>query len=460
MILKKDLMSCESITSTAGIKDIEYRVSTDSRTFKGSNLFISLFGDNFDSINFVRDVFEAGCELAILENREQNQSEIKSLQKEIGESRVVLVENVFKFILELGRARSLRFRSEGGVVIGLTGSNGKTTNKEMLRHMLTVFPDGDVLATKGNLNNQIGVPLTLFEINQEHKVAVVEMGTNFPGEIKILAECAKPQYGFITNIGYAHIEFLGSLEGVLKEKSALLDEVVKHNNGLFLINGFDDLLKSHEGKQKTEILKPKDVTFLPNGLSINLSGNTYQIENPHLLGEHQKINMAMCLTLLSRIYPQKTTEIVEKAKSYSPPGMNRGEILKQGDLTIYLDAYNANPSSMEASLNSYAEYLKSEGKSLVDSVIVLGDMNELGPDGPSLHKKIGERVKQMGGRVAYFVGRYAKNYEEGFGSGSVVFESTAKLRDFLDSHDWPLSNVFIKGSRSLQLESIIDITSR
>lgn len=459
MISREDILNCSEVDKKFFLKDIPYSISTDSRKFKGNNLFISLYGDNFDSINFVSDVFKEGCELVILENRPQNLEKIGSLKEEYGAERFIVVKNIFDFILELGRIRSLRFQKQGGIVIGLTGSNGKTTNKEMLRHLLSFMPENEVWATRGNLNNQIGVPLTLFDLKEEHRVAVVEMGTSFPGEIEVLAKCSLPQYGFITNIGYAHIEFLGSLEGVFKEKSALLEEIVNHDKGLFLINGFDAYLLKHKDRNNTELLCADNFKIQNNSFSIQLGTTGFEVRNPNLRGDHQKINMGMCLMLLSYIYPQKINQIVEKANNYSPPGMNRGEVVVINNSEVYLDAYNANPSSMEASLKSYTEFLKDRYQNIGNSFIVLGDMNELGKDAPELHAKIGKLLKNLSPGQAYFVGRYAQDYAKGYGEQAICFESTAEIKSHFKDNGLPFSQGFIKGSRSLQLESIIDITA-
>lgn len=460
MISGTDLLNYPELSNAQINSEASFAVATDSRRVEGQNLFISLYGPNFDSIDFIEDVFSKGIEKAIVENRPQNREKISGLKTKLGEENILVVSNIFQFILELGQIRSRRFQENGGVVIGLTGSNGKTTNKEMLKDLLGVLGAENIWSTQGNLNNQIGVPLTLFKIDDHHKVAVIEMGTSLPGEIEILANCAQPQFGFITNIGHAHIEFLKSLEGVFEEKSALFREIAKRKDGLFLVNGFDGYLRRHKDKPQTAFLGEEHLTLLKNGFTLKIDNESYTVENESLLGDHQKVNMAMCLTLVSKIYPELIQKFVDKAKKYNPPGMNRGEVINIGPSTIYMDAYNANPNSMIASLSSYTSYLDKQGKMTSGATFILGDMNELGDASESLHAEIGKKLSEMGPALAIFVGRFAKFYKSGFGEKALTFDNVAKLKDYLKEQSKLPEELFVKGSRSLQLESILDITDR
>ncbi len=442
MILSDDINQCQTLISENLEPGIELSISSDSRNFNNENCFLSLYGENFDSIKFLEDVIQKGAKFILLEKREQNKETIEKLVSSYQEISFVLFTNIFEAILELGKIRSLRFQREGGKVIGITGSNGKTTNKEMLKHLLSFQDESKVHATKGNLNNQIGVPLTLFAIEKDHEIAIVEMGTNFPGEIENLVTCAQPQYGFITNIGYAHTEFLIDLDGVFKEKTALYRGIEKREDGIFVVNSSDDYLKRLEGAKNTLSLDKDDYNLF---------------KNETLLGEHQVTNMAMCLKLALALFPQEKDRIVEKAENYKPPGMNRGEVRSYKEALVYLDAYNANPSSMRASLNSFCAYLRSHSLSVKDTVAILGDMNELGEKGPFLHKEIGTYLRELGFESAIFVGRYSKNYAEGFAAESRVFEDSRALKQWVGEDKISQKVWFIKGSRSLQLESILDI---
>lgn len=455
MILSDDINKCHGVLSSPLGEGLELRVSSDSRKLEKENCFLSLYGENFDSFKFLPQVIEKGVDYILLENKRPD--EIKSLQSQYPKTTFVIVEDIFKFILELSRVRSERFQKSGGKVIGLTGSNGKTTNKEILKSLLSLIGVEKIHATKGNLNNQIGVPLTIFDLEDRHEVAIVEMGTNFPGEIEVLARAANPQYGFITNIGYAHIEFLKSLEGVFEEKTALYREIAKREDGLFLINGFDERLQRLKSQKSTLFLSEDDVDFKGSGFKLNWSGHEYEVNHPKLLGRHQKINMAMCMALSLEIFPQLHENIVEKAQNYQAPDMNRGEIREFLTKKVYLDAYNANPSSMRASLESFLDYLGTEGIDVKNALPVLGDMNELGEEGPSLHLEIGKLLKEKGFNRAIFVGRYGSSYADGFGRASKCFSQTFELKEKLPTELSSCEILFIKGSRSLQLESILDI---
>jgi len=457
VVTLEDVKHCKGCITDIDSLSGDLLISTDSRSFKNENTFISLYGENFDSINFISDVVEKNCKYVILENRKQNIDEIENLKLRYKDVIFIEVENIFDFLLQLGFIRSARFQKEGGIVIGLTGSNGKTTNKEMLKHLLTIWGEDAVYATKGNLNNQIGVPLTIFGFEKGQKVAIVEMGTNFPGEIEILSNCAYPQYGFITNIGYAHIEFLKNLEGVFNEKSALFYSINKREDGLFVVNGFDNYLRAHKEKPNTVYLDPENISISDNELTIGLNGKVYKIENKNLLGDHQKINMAMCLMMASSIFPNDVDKFVEKAKSYTAQELNRGEIVIKDNRRFYLDAYNANPSSMKASIKSYLSFLKQEKIETNSALFILGDMNELGEDAPSLHEEIARFLSDKGANDAIFIGRYAKHYKNGFNARCLTFPSVKEFKEYLEEHKETSSEVFIKGSRSLQLESILDI---
>ncbi|CAM9882952.1 unnamed protein product, partial [Chrysoparadoxa australica] len=435
------------------------RISSDSRKFSEENCFLSLYGENFDSIKFIEEVIQKGAGYILLENRPQNHERIKELEEKYSNVTFIKSKDIFKFILELGNARSLRFQRNGGKVIGLTGSNGKTTNKEMIKHLLGFLGDSHVHATKGNLNNQIGVPLTLFELEDVHQVAVVEMGTNFPGEIQILADCAKPSFGLITNVGHAHIEFLKSLDGVFEEKTALFRTIKAKTtkDKVFVINGFDEKLSKLEDKEFTKRLSSSNFKEIKDGFEITLGNSQYQIKNPTLLGDHQLKNMAQCLLLIHSMFPERGEDLQRLANSFSPPSMNRGEIVEKYSRRFYMDAYNANPSSMKASLHSYLAFLKNQNLSPSKSLFILGDMNELGENSGGFHEEIGALLQGLGAGAVVFVGRFASFYQKGFGDKCHTFPSVKDFEVAFSGLNLGAKEIFVKGSRSLQLESILDI---
>ncbi|MCR9205402.1 MAG: UDP-N-acetylmuramoyl-tripeptide--D-alanyl-D-alanine ligase [Halobacteriovoraceae bacterium] len=437
----------------------ELIVSSDSRSFSKENCFLSLYGENFDSIKFIQDVIDKGARFILVEERERNKDVLDALEAKNSKVTFIRVKDIFQFILELGNARSRRFQERGGKVIGLTGSNGKTTNKEMIKHLLSFLGEPFVHATKGNLNNQIGVPLTLFELEGIHKVAVIEMGTNFPGEIQVLADCAAPAFGLITNIGHAHIEFLKSLDGVYEEKTALFRFIKEKAKGdkAFVKNGFDEKLKNIPNLPFIYELSEKNYSKTQKGFELELDGNKLTVENSKLLGDHQLKNMAQCLILVNAVFPWQLDRLEELANSFSPPSMNRGEILEKYSRRFYMDAYNANPSSMKASLQSYLSFLEQNDLVPKDSLFILGDMNELGENSEKFHQEIGALLQSFIPGEAIFIGRFASSYKEGFGEKCHTFGSAEEFKSKFASLALGPKEIFVKGSRSLQLESILDI---
>lgn len=459
MLIYEDIKDNSFLSKAINQFSDELQVCSDSRKLSKENCFLSLYGENFDSINFIPEVINKGVTHILIEDRVENSKKLEELEVKNPNVLFIRVKNIFSFILELGLARSLRFQRSGGKLIALTGSNGKTTNKEMLKHLLSFLGEEKVHVTSGNLNNQIGVPLTLFGLKDSHEVAVIEMGTNFPGEIEVLAKCAAPSFGFITNIGHAHIEFLKSLDGVLEEKGALFrfirDKSV--NEKIFIRNCFDEKLSNLPKLDFVIDLNEKSLRVSERILEINFEGEWHRIENKNLLGEHQLINMGQCLLLLGNIFPQSRDSLFSLAENFAPPSMNRGELLKRGGFRFYLDAYNANPSSMKASLMSYQSFLKTQDMSFKESLFILGDMNELGADGPELHKEVASFLFAHGATEAVFIGRFSKFYDEGFNGRSHCFESVKDFENQFSRNDLKQKEIFVKGSRSLQLESIIDI---
>lgn len=457
MINSSDIQKCSSFLGTIE-KDYDFSITTDSRNIGNENTFFSLYGPNFDSVEFLDDVISKGIKFIFIEFS-RNQEKIEAYQEKYPEILFFNVTNIFKFLLELGHQRAIRFREDGGIIVSLTGSNGKTTNKEMLKHILSFLDEEKVLATKGNLNNQIGVPLTLFQLNSQHEVAVIEIGTNFPGEIEILSQCAYPQFGYITNIGYAHLEKLKSLDGVFQEKTALFREI-KSNGQCFLINGFDDYLKNLKGESKTVFVGEQNCSIDEDkkSITINNSGKLIVIKNETLNGLHQFINLAMMTCLAIKIFPERIGKIVERAQSYRPITMNRGEIIEKGNCKVFLDAYNANPSSMIASLKGFMSLINERGVDLSKVTVILGDMNELGADAIKYHEELGSKLKDLGIKKAIFIGRFAERYQKGFGEPQGMFASVKDVgHDYFNALCENSDFIFIKGSRSLQLESLVAI---
>ena len=438
----------------------ELSITTDSRKIKGKNTYIALYGDKFDGFSFIEKIIEKeSIEVVIFEDKKERKELIEKWQKEYPEKCFVAVKDIYSFILELASVSAKAFKERDGKIIGLTGSNGKTTNKEMLAFLLSnALDEKKVHYTKGNLNNHIGVPLTIFDIEEDHEVAIIEMGTNHPGEIEVLCEAARPDYGMITNIGHAHIEYLKNLDGVLQEKSSLYRAIEKSSSlkKVFVLNGFDEKLNTLEVKSWVKVVNAESIAINKKGFSILIENKSYEISNPSLIGEHQQINMAMGLRLSLELYPSKRDALVKAANTFQLKGMNRGEIREIGEMKIYLDAYNANPSSMQASLASFSGLLEKENLSKDSTLLILGDMNEVGELTQQLHRDTARKAQEMGFKNFIFVGRFAEYYKEGCSAG-VIFKDVVQLAAALKEYSDNKKFIFIKGSRSLQLESILDI---
>ncbi len=328
----------------------DFRISTDSRSIQKNSLFIALVGEKFDGFDYAEDVISKGAIAIVYQKKDGRCS--KELQKKYPEISFIETDDTLKFLQELSCShKNIWNKNNDKIIIGLTGSNGKTTHKEMLKFILSeVFP-GKVLATKGNLNNHIGVPLTLFELEKEHDIAIIEMGMNHRNEIDSLCEIAGPQHGLITNIGQAHIGYLGSMENIFFEKSDLYRAVLKNMNGFgqFVVNADDDYLQYLQPSTglTTFSLSPRgniQVKINEKTIKFNFRGNDFSILNENIQ-ESYNLNNLVCVTLLAlKLFPEKNSEIVRAASRYQQPSMSRTEWIDD----IFFDANNTNPSSMKA----------------------------------------------------------------------------------------------------------------
>ena len=416
----------------------EYSVSTDTRNIKENSLFFALKGHNFDGNKFAKEAIEKGAKYAVIDN--------KSF---FIDGKTILVENVLRSLQLLANHHRKQFDIP---IIGITGSNGKTTSKELIGCVLeTTFK---TLYTKGNLNNHIGVPLTLLSLRKEHEIAIIEMGANGLGEIKELCSIAEPSHGIITNIGMAHIEGFGSFEGVKKTKKELYDFIALKKGTIFY-NADDDVLNS----------------ILPSGIELisfgkknkNISGNivesspfigfswkssVYQSSTikTHLIGEYNFYNFLLAICIASH-FKVDEEKINHSLSSYQPTN-NRSQIQKTNTNTVIMDCYNANPSSVLAALKSF-NLVEKENK-----FAILGDMLELGKISSTEHQKIYDFLKYNGINFIT-VGKEFKKLQHPHRN----FENVELLIHFLK--DKPIENAYIllKGSRGIQLEKLIELNA-
>ncbi len=410
-------------------------VSTDSRAIGKGNLFFALKGPNFNGNEFAAEAIEKGASWVILD-----EPSFKT------DPRHVIVENSLSALQELAAFHRRKFSIP---VIGITGTNGKTTTKELITAVLS--SRFRTVATSGNLNNHIGVPLTLLKITHETEMAVIEMGANKPGDIRELCDIADPDHGIITSIGKAHIEGFGSLEGVIRTKSELYDHLMRHNGKVF-INSKNELLAGLGNKFSDPVFYPGKNDFFHCELLKADPFITYRNESggeivTRLIGSYNFYNMAaaLCVGKYFGVDPRKANEAIS---SYAPANM-RSQVLKVRSNTVILDAYNANPPSMAAALDTL------QNMSSKHRVAILGDMFELGAISDEEHANIGRLTLKSGLDEIYFCGErmYLAHTAN---PKSLYFKNKSALEDFLRGKKFHESTILIKASRGMQLESIVN----
>ena len=442
-------------------KEFELKINTDSRSFQAGETFVALVGDNFDAFNYIEGVLNQGALVVVAGHTQERADLFNALSVLYPKTLFITVTDTLLFIQELATVHMEVWKKADSsrIVIGVTGSNGKTTHKEMIYFLMNEVLPGKVLATKGNLNNHIGVPLTIFRLGKKHKVAIIEMGMNHSGEIKVLCDIAKPQHGMITNIGAAHIEFLKTMENIFKEKGTLYDSVVKNSkgNGIFVVNGDDQYLRK---LKKTPGLttygeKNGDIKIAINEGEIvfNMNKTSVLINNKNIFEHHNLKNLAGTAIFAMKLFPKKIKLIEAAASKYQQPSMSRS----QWENNIFLDAYNANPSSMRVSLDSFVTIMKNKDVSLDDCYFILGDMNELGEHAAPMHKEIAAHVKELGIKNVTFLGRYREFYKEGYPNPTSNYLTKEEFRDEWIKIRKSYKFIFIKASRSLQLESLMKV---
>lgn len=408
-------------------------IATDTRKIKKGNLFFCLRGLNFNGNTFAEEALKKGASYVVIDD-------LDYLEKN---ERFLFVGNCLKGLQELAHHHRMQFNIP---VIGLTGSNGKTTTKELINSVLQQH--FKTTATKGNLNNHIGVPLTLLEIEADTEIALIEMGANHKKEIELLAEIAAPTHGYITNFGKAHLEGFGSVEGVIEGKSELYQFLAK-NKGVCLINLQDE--KQIERTQNQETFsfgshdKATTVIQKVNRLAdqkITVSVNEIEI-NSQLKGHYNFPNIAAAIAF-GKHFGISLVKIKKGIEVYKPIN-NRSQWHKTTSNTLILDAYNANPSSMKAALDSFFS-LKKEGQ-----ILILGDMLELGGYANDEHQKIIDLIENQKTEEAILVGpEFSKTRINN--SNINTFDRTENVIPYLQKKNFQNKNILIKGSRGIALE--------
>lgn len=409
---------------------------TDTRNIISGSLFVCLKGANFNGNKFAAKALEMGAGHVILDDPEYF----------IEDSNMSLVENSLTFIQHLANFHRRKFNIP---VIGITGSNGKTTSKELIHAVLSM--KYKTLATEGNLNNHLGVPFTLLRLNSEHEIAVIEMGANKPGDIQELCEIAEPTHGIITNIGKAHLEGFGDFNGVLKTKTELYRSV-EQAEGTIVVNGDDPVL--NQNLTDVKILKyGKKNDFYVSGELIELNpfvkmkwtseNYTSPALQTNLVGEYNFYNFLAAITF-GKLFDVSHEMINEALENYQPTN-RRSQVKKTNSNVLILDCYNANPSSMELAIKSF-----STNNLPLDKLLIIGAMKELGSESDTEHKRILELVKELS-LDCITVGNEFKSSE------FKHFERVEELEHELINS--PIHNklILLKGSRSIGLEKLENI---
>ena len=422
------------------------KVSTDTRQIEENSVFFALKGENFDANRFAEQALQKGALFAIVDD--------KTLPDN---SKILKVENVLETLQELARMHRNLFHIP---VIGITGSNGKTTTKELINAVLSC--KYTALCTEGNLNNHIGVPVTLLRLDSSHEIAIIEMGANHVGEIAFLTNMTRPGTGLITNVGKAHIEGFGSLENIVKAKTELYD-FLKSSDGTILVNKSNEILMSHldEGKCITygssedchysgriESAEPfLRISFRKPKAEI--SDNQWIEVRSKLLGTYnfENIMAAVAIGLHFGVDPEEIKDAIE---NYYPSN-NRSQLKRSHINTIHMDAYNANPSSMQVALDNFS-HLKTSSK----KAIILGDMLELGDISFDEHRKVIERIREEDYSLVILVGPEFSRIPFDKPDHFHIFENTKQASVWLKSQTLSGYTLLMKGSRGIQLEQLED----
>jgi UDP-N-acetylmuramoyl-tripeptide--D-alanyl-D-alanine ligase len=414
-------------------------ISIDSRSVHNNSLFFALKGENHDANYFAENALANGASLAIVDNPEVVKSD-----------KYILVYDVLETLQQLALHHRKLFNIP---VLAITGSNGKTTTKELISTVLS--KKYKVLFTRGNLNNHIGLPLSILELNSNHEIAILEIGANHVGEIEKLCQLALPAYGLITNIGLAHLEGFGSFEGVVTAKTELY-KFIGQQLGKVFVNISDDLLTKHAGdiSRVTYGLDPsadyrgeifKHHPFL--GLKCSENSTAYEIQS-QLTGAYNASNV-MAAVCIGRYFGVSVSDVVNAIASYSPQN-NRSQVFDTGKNHLILDAYNANPSSMIAAINNFSNYPGNR------KMCILGDMLELGKYAHTEHQKIIELMKISGFEKVVFVGEHF--FKHRFDDPACkFFADTREAAEWFADQKTRGNTILIKGSRKIQLETMVEL---
>lgn len=415
-------------------------VTTDSRNCPQGSIFFALKGDSFNGNTFAGQALEKGCAYVVID---------EATYAVNGDNRYIVVDNVLIALQQLANHHRRQFNLK---VIGITGTNGKTTTKELISAVLS--KSYNVLYTLGNLNNHIGVPLTLLRLTPEHDIAIIEMGASHQGEIKTLVEIVEPDYGIITNVGKAHLEGFGSFEGVIKTKGELYDFIRGKANAMIFID--------HENPYLMEMAK--GMNQIPYGTTDDLYINGRVTENSpylgitwktgkdgdqhhvmtQLIGEYNFSNILAAVTM--GLYFGVPADKIDDALNEYTPQNNRSQLKQTEDNVLIIDAYNANPTSMMAALENFKRM------TVEHKMVILGDMKELGADSAMEHQKVIDFLDNTPAIQAFLVG----DAFTAVGQCYRTYPNVEALIEYLKENKPKGNTILIKGSNSIKLIHVVD----
>jgi UDP-N-acetylmuramoyl-tripeptide--D-alanyl-D-alanine ligase len=419
-------------------------ITTDSRNCPANSIFFALKGENFNANTFALSALEKGCAFAVVDEKEF-----------AVDDRFILVDNVLETLQQLAHFH----RKQTNIpVLGITGTNGKTTTKELITAVLK--EKFKVLSTQGNLNNHIGVPLTLLQLLPEHQLAIIEMGANHPGEIDQLCQIAAPDYGLITNVGKAHLEGFGSFEGVMRTKGELYNYVFRHGKNIFIDknNNFLREMAANAGFSTNERIveyglnvpgrEPAAISgeILENSVFLKMKCHTpegsFMIET-RLIGSYNAENI-LAAVAVGFFFGVENSAIQRGIENYNPQN-NRSQLTVTQKNKLIVDAYNANPSSMSAAIQNFAQ-MEGEPKALI-----IGDMLELGEQSEEEHRNIIRLLQQKGFKNVLLVGPQFQKVNDSY----LSFQNVEELIKYLESSPLEGQNILLKGSRGIHLEKVL-----
>lgn len=414
-----------------------HRVTTDSRDVKEGDIFIALKGENFNGNQYAKQALEKGAVLAVIDEPAYQ-----------ADSRCECVADTLVFLQELAKFHRKQLTIP---ILGITGTNGKTTTKELCNAVLS--SKYKTFATQGNFNNHIGVPLTLLSMDNSTEFGIVEMGANHPDEIKMLCDIADPDFGIITNIGRAHLEGFGSYENIIKTKKELYDHVFKKSGTLF-VNSTDELLMQLSEQHNRETYG-KDGSLLKGEIKQTTPYLVYSLKTlkgdlyvkTKLIGGYNFDN-AMAASAVGFHFGIDPLDIQKSVENYRPSNL-RSQLIKTEKNTVILDAYNANPSSMKVAVTNFSEMQAGR------KVVVLGEMLELGKESQSAHQELFDLAVRSNFDQIFLIGN---NFDHCMNNLNFIkhFKDTDSFIQYLESHPVESSFIFVKGSRGNKLERIVE----